>query len=165
MITIASNGDVVRPARGIRGVFFLLAALLSPADRCLPQTQAPQASVVHVEIKGLRNDKGQVFCALYSSPDGFPKRSERAIAHVHSAISDKQAVCEFSGIAPGTYAVSVFHDENSNGKLDTNFMGIPREGVGASNNAKGHLGPPKFDDAAFQLSGGRVDLKIKINYL
>jgi uncharacterized protein (DUF2141 family) len=59
----------------------------------------------------------------------------------------------------------VFHDENSNGKLDTNFMGIPREGVGASNNAKGHLGPLKINDAAFQLSGGRVDLKIKINYL
>jgi len=41
----------------------------------------------------------------------------------------------------GKYAVSVFHDENSNGKLDTNFLGIPREGVGASNNAKGHFGP------------------------
>jgi len=48
--------------------------------------------------------------------------------------------CEFPGVAAGTYAVSAFHDENSNGKLDRNFMGIPREGVGASNNAKGHLG-------------------------
>jgi len=47
----------------------------------------------------------------------------------------------FPGVAPGRYAVSVFHDENSNGKMDTNFIGIPREGVGASNNAKGHLGP------------------------
>ena len=165
MITITSNGDVVRRTRVIGRVFSLLAALLSSADRCLPQAQAPQANVIHVEIGGLRNDKGQVFCALYASPDGFPKKNEKAIANVHSSISDKQAVCEFSGIAPGTYAVSVFHDENSNGKLDTNFMGIPREGVGASNNAKGHLGPPKFDAAAFQFSGGRVDLKIKINYL
>jgi uncharacterized protein (DUF2141 family) len=71
----------------------------------------------------------------------------------------------FAGIAPGTYAVSVFHDENANGKLDTNFMGIPREGVRASNNAKGHLGPPKFNAAAFRFAGGRLDLKITINYL
>lgn len=78
---------------------------------------------------------------------------------------DKKAVCEFSGIEAGTYAVSVFHDENSNGKLDTKFMGIPREGVGASNGAIGHLGPPKFDAAAFHFSGGRLNLKITISYL
>ena len=86
------------------------------------------------------------------------------MAHVSSAIADKRAVCEFSGIGPGTYAVAVFHDENSNGKLDTNFLGIPREGVGASNGARGHLGPPKFDAATFRFPGGRLDLKITINY-
>jgi uncharacterized protein (DUF2141 family) len=61
--------------------------------------------------------------------------------------------------------VSVFHDENSNSKLDTNFMGIPREGVGASNKAKGHFGPPKFHDASFPFAGGRLDLQITITYL
>jgi uncharacterized protein (DUF2141 family) len=61
--------------------------------------------------------------------------------------------------------VSAFHDENSNGKMDTNFVGKPREGVGASNNAKGHFGPPKFDDAAFRYSGGHLDLSIAIAYL
>jgi uncharacterized protein (DUF2141 family) len=144
-------------------VFFLLAFFLT--SRALPQVQPPQAAIIHVEIAGLRNDKGQVFCALYSSADGFPKDSKKAVARVTSAISHQHAVCEFSGIAPGTYAVSVFHDENSNGKLDTNFMGIPREGVGASNNAKGHLGPPKFHDAAFHFSGSRLDLQITITYL
>ena len=59
----------------------------------------------------------------------------------------------------------LFSIENSNGKLDTSFMGIPHEGVGASNNAKGHFGPPKFDAAAFHFSGGRLHLKIAINYL
>jgi uncharacterized protein (DUF2141 family) len=61
--------------------------------------------------------------------------------------------------------VSVVHDENFNGKLDTNFIGMPREGVGASNDAKGHMGPPKFSAAAFQYAGGRLDLKIHVNYL
>jgi uncharacterized protein (DUF2141 family) len=60
--------------------------------------------------------------------DGFPKKGDKALAHAISSISDRRAVCEFPGVNAGTYAISVFHDENSNGKLDTNFMGIPREG-------------------------------------
>ena len=58
-------------------------------------------------------------------------------------------------VAPGDYAVSVFHDENSNGKLDRNFMGMPKEGVGKSNDAAGHFGPPKYDDARFSYKGGQ----------
>jgi uncharacterized protein (DUF2141 family) len=118
-----------------------------------------------VEIAGMRNDQGRVLCSLFSSAADFPKKSDKAVAHAGSDISHGQAACEFGGVGPGTYAVSAFHDENSNGKLDTNFMGIPREGVGASNNAKGHLGPPKFEAAAFQFSGGKLCLKITINYL
>ena len=74
-------------------------------------------------------------------------------------------MCNFSGVTPGRYAVSVFHDENNNGKLATNFVGMPKEGVGASTNAKGHFGPPKFDAAAFRFAGGRQELKIKMTYL
>lgn len=144
---------------------FLFAALLGSAEQAPPQAQVPQPTLIHVEVVGLHSDKGQVLCALFSSRDGFPKQSERALARVSSGIARRQAVCEFSGIAPGTYAIAVFHDENSNGKLDTKFMGIPREGVGASNNAKGHLGPPKFEAAAFAFTGGRRELKITINYL
>lgn len=151
--------------RNIRRLFSLLAALAALVEAGMPQTPSPQSNVIHIDVERLRNDKGQVVCALFSSSDGFPRNGDKALAHVNSAIADKQAVCEFSGIAPGTYAVSVFHDENSNGKLDSNFLGIPREGVGASNDAKGHLGPPKFDAAAFHFSGGRMTLRIKINYL
>ena len=124
-----------------------------------------QRGVIHVDVVGLHNNNGQVFCALYASAEGFPKDSRKATRRNTSSISDKIASCEFLGIEPGTYALSVFHDENSNGKLDTNFMGIPREGVGASNDARGHMGPPKFDAAQFQFSGGRFNLKITINYL
>jgi len=151
--------------RSSLGTFLLIAFFLTSLPRALPQVQPAQSSIIHVEIAGLRNERGQVFCALYSSPDGFPKDSKKAVAHVTSAITHQHALCEFSGIASGTYAVSVFHDENSNGKLDTNFIGIPREGVGASNNAKGHHGPPKFHDAAFPFAGGRLDLQITITYL
>jgi uncharacterized protein (DUF2141 family) len=127
--------------------------------------QASQSNQIQVEIVGMRSDKGQVVCALFSSAGDFPKKTDKAVARSMSVITNRHAVCEFPGVAPGTYAVSVFHDENSNGKLDTNFMGIPREGVGASNDARGHLGPPKFDSAAFRFAGGRLDMKITINYL
>ena len=94
-----------------------------------------------------------------------PKKADKAVARLTAKIVERKAVCDFTGVAPGTYAVSVVHDENSNGKLDTNFIGMPREGVGASNDAKGHMGPPKFSAAAFQYAGGRLDLKIHVNYL
>jgi uncharacterized protein (DUF2141 family) len=146
-------------------VVSVLAVCLMSLARCLAQAAPPQGSVIHVDVVGLRNNKGKVFCALYASAEGFPKDSQKAIRRDTSSISEKNAACEFSGIEPGTYAVSLFHDENSNGKLDTNFLGIPREGVGASNDARGHMGPPKFDAAQFQFSGGRLNLKITINYL
>ena len=99
-------------------VFSLFAFLLVAFEHCWPQSQAPRGNVIHVEVVGMRNNKGQVFCAIYSSADGFPKESQKSIQRATSSISDKKASCEFPGIGPGTYAVSVFHDENSNGKLD-----------------------------------------------
>jgi uncharacterized protein (DUF2141 family) len=113
----------------------------------------------------LRNDKGQVLCALFSSAEVFPKKPDKAVVRLTAKIVERQAVCDFTAVAPGTYAVSVVHDENSNGKLDTNFIGMPREGVGASNDAKGHMGPPKFAAASFRYEGGRLDLRIHVNYL
>lgn len=135
------------------------------AGSVMGQSGTRQENAIQVHIDGLRNDSGQVLCALFSSTRDFPKKPENAVAHANSTIVHGQATCEFQSIPSGTYAVSVFHDENSNGKLDTKFMGIPREGVGASNDAKGRFGPPKFSAAAFQYSGGRMTLKITINYL
>jgi uncharacterized protein (DUF2141 family) len=142
----------------------LTAVFLLLSSSALAEGQPPQDQI-HVEIAGLRNDKGQAVCSLFSSAGDFPKKMEKAVAHSTSVITNRHAACEFSGVAPGTYAISVFHDENSNGKLDTNIMGIPREGVGASNDAKGHFGPPKFDASAFRFAGGRLELKISIHYL
>jgi uncharacterized protein (DUF2141 family) len=145
-------------------VFFLVASFQLAAC-VLAHAQSPHENLIRVEVTGLHNDKGEVLCALFSSAIDFPKKADKAVARARSGISQGHAFCEFRSIASGTYAISVFHDENSNGKMDTNFMGIPREGVGASNDAKGRFGPPKFDAAAFHFSGGQLNLKIKINYL
>jgi len=144
--------------------FLILACLVyeSPITIVAP---SDQKSLIHVELVGLRNDRGHVVCALYASAEGFPKQPEKAIAHATSDIARGRAACEFAEIAPGTYAISAFHDENANGRLDTNFLGIPREGVGASNNARGHFGPPHFDAAAVRVGPGRIDLTITMTYL
>ncbi len=140
----------------------LVVWLLLPAAALTAQ-QALE-NEIRVDVGGLRSGKGQVMCALYSSADGFAKEGGKALANTSSRISNGQAVCNFNGMLPGTYAVAVIHDENSNGKLDSNFMGIPKEGVGASNNAKGHFGPPKFQDAAFQFPGGHLGIRIAMTY-
>ena len=131
----------------------------------LAQSTESQENVIRVDIDGLHSNRGQVLCALFSSAADFPKNPEKAVARDRSTILNGHTTCQFESIPSGTYAVAVFHDENSNGKLDTNFLGIPREGVGASNNAKGHLGPPKFSAAAFLHSASRTALKITLNYL
>ena len=116
-------------------------------------------------VAGLHSNTGEVDCALFASAEGFPGDTGKAIKTTKSKIENGQRVCTFSGVDPGDYAVSVFHDENGNGKLDRNFMGMPKEGVGASNDAAGRFGPPKFDDARFSYKGGPQSLTIHVKYL
>jgi uncharacterized protein (DUF2141 family) len=126
---------------------------------------AGASNSIKVVVSGLHSNDGEVDCALFANADGFPGDSSKADKTAKSKIDNRQAVCIFSGIAPGDYAVSVFHDENGNGKLDRNFIGMPKEGVGASNGAEGKFGPPKFDDARFTYKGGPQTLTIHIRYL
>jgi uncharacterized protein (DUF2141 family) len=118
-----------------------------------------------VKVLNIRNSTGTVDCALFDSPEGFP------IEVLHSAmtamiikIRDTQAHCDFEDIPPGTYALAVIHDENMNGKLDTNWLGIPTEGYGFSSGARALLGAPSFSAASFQYDGGTLDLTISLHY-
>ena len=126
---------------------------------------AGASNSVKVVVAGLHSNDGNVYCSLFSSADGFPGDSAKAAKKTTSKIENGQASCIFSSVAPGDYAVSVFQDENGNGKLDRNFIGMPKEGVGASNDAAGKFGPPKFDDARFSYKGGSSVLTIHIRYL
>ena len=138
----------------------LFAAVAGTAS---PHDQPENAIRVHIE--GLYSDRGQVVCALFGAADDFPKRIDRAFTRVAAQIMSGRATCEFPRVPAGVYAVSVFHDENLNGRLDTNWLAIPREGVGASNNPKPRMGPPKFAAAEFQHSGASVDVEIIMHYL
>jgi len=111
-----------------------------------------------VNITGLNSDKGKVMIAIYNGEAQFLNTRYKS-AMVKS--TDKKVTYVFEGIPKGEYAVSFFHDENDNNKMDTNFIGIPKEDYGCSNNASGFMGPPKYEDAKFMLEENKsIDIKI-----
>ncbi len=118
---------------------------------------------VDVNVGTFRNTKGWFGCRLYSSPAGFPK--EPTSKQQQKAITGTTVGCTFEGLPAGTYAVSVMHDENANGKLDSNFLGIPTEGYGVSNNHTHALSAPTWDESKFEVKDGEsVRLGIGLRY-
>jgi uncharacterized protein (DUF2141 family) len=120
---------------------------------------------IHVKILNIRNSAGAVACALFESPAGFPTEFLHSATNIMIIkVRDTQARCDFEDIAPGTYALAVIHDENMNGKLDTNFLGIPMEGYGFSNDATALFGAPSFPASCFQYDGHNLDMTISLHY-
>jgi len=120
---------------------------------------------IHVKILNIKNSTGTVACALFESREGFPTEYLRMATNVMVIkIRKDQARCDFEDIPPGTYAMAVIHDENMNGKLDTNWLGIPTEGYGFSNDAKGFVGAPSFSAASFSYDGQNLDLTMSLHY-
>ncbi len=105
-----------------------------------------------VQVQGIRSSKGEIEAALYNQPQGFPAKPDKAMMRRRVSPSGDRVEIEFTQLPSGTYAISVYHDANGNGKLDTNLIGMPKEPVAVSNNAKGKLGPPSFKDAQFTVS-------------
>jgi uncharacterized protein (DUF2141 family) len=126
------------------------------------QSQCPG---IQVKILNIRNSTGTVACALFESPAGFPVGYLRYATNIMVIkVRERQAPCGFSDIPPGTYALGVIHDENMNGKLDINRLGIPVEGYGFSNDARAVLGSPSFSAASFQYDGRNLELTIDLPY-
>jgi uncharacterized protein (DUF2141 family) len=120
---------------------------------------------IHVTVSNIRNNIGTVDCALFDAPEGFPVEVLHfAMRLVVMKIRKTEARCDFEDVPSGTYALVVLHDENMNGKLDTNWLGIPKEGYGFSNNAKASFGRPSFSAASFLYNGKGLDLMIALRY-
>lgn len=114
-----------------------------------------------VKIKGLKNDNGTVKVALCNSSENYQDDRSPFKAEI-IGIKNNVAIAVFDNIPAGNYAVKAFHDENNNDDFDTNFLGIPKEDYGFSNNVRGLFGPPSWDAAKFQLN--RADQVIEINF-
>jgi uncharacterized protein (DUF2141 family) len=111
-----------------------------------------------VSVSGLKSNTGILKVGLYNSEGTFLKSTYKSIT---SDIKSNGATVTFVGIPKGEYGISTYQDENSNGKLDKNIMGIPSEDFACSNDAKGFMGPPKYEDAKFNVN---KDSKIEIKF-
>lgn len=111
-----------------------------------------------VSVSGLKSNTGVLKVGLYNSDGTFLKSAYKSIT---SEIKNNGATVTFVGIPKGEYGISTYQDENSNGKLDKNMMGIPSEDFACSNDAKGFMGPPKYEDAKFNVN---KDSKIEIKF-
>src|SRR3974377_2274066 len=135
----------------------LFAASASYAEA---QSAACQDSI-HVD--GFRNTKGDLGVNVFRLPDGWPEDSSKAAFHSGFPIQGDHATAEFT-LPEGRYAIAVLHDENTNHKLDRNFIGIPKEGFGFVNNPRVGLSAPSFEAAILPVACPRTETSIHLIY-
>ncbi len=128
-------------------------------------SQLDQPSQLAVEISGLNEAQGQVCLNLFNSNNGFPNNREEAVQTLCVATAeDSPLTITFEDLTPGSYAVSVYHDANSNNEFDRNFVGMPTEGFGFSQNPDVRTGPPNFGEAVFLVAGSDTQIAIELSY-
>ncbi len=135
-----------------------LGAILGTSLICgrsaVAEEEAPVTNVVEFETQN-RNDSGVVRCGLFKE-HGWLKDAYRASI---VKINKTTARCIFKDVPAGVYGVSAFHDEDNDGKLDTNLVGYPTEEYCSSNNARNMFSAPSWKDAKFRYKGGPAKLR------
>ena len=114
-----------------------------------------------IRLLDFSSNDGKVMVGLYDSKEGY--ESNKSVKGFSSAITDGKVEYVLENIPFGTYAIKCYHDENLNGKMDANMMGIPTEDYGFSNNASGSFGPAEYEDAKFEFSTDKQIVVINID--
>ncbi|HCS27954.1 MAG TPA: hypothetical protein DIW43_10905 [Spongiibacteraceae bacterium] len=135
----------------------LLAALTS---FCLPANAEP--ITVTVAIKGIASNTGSIVLSAYNDPDKWFSEDVAARERLELTESSGEQVSIQLSLEPGEYALTAYHDENDNKKLDSNFIGIPREPTGLSNNHRPRFGPPKYKKAAIEVHAEQDVIEITL---
>lgn len=143
----------------LQGYWLLLLFFSSP-----PALQKAGNADLHITITGLRNDKGHLLLSVFNGSNGFPDKANKAVRRERLSVMNKTASCTIAALPPGTYAAAILHDENDDQKMNTNMLGIPKEGYGFSNNVTGTFGPPSFSRASFIVSSSSLSITIKTRY-
>jgi uncharacterized protein (DUF2141 family) len=155
-----SGGNQITPLKK-RRLATLLAAVLAVVISPAPKASAG-IGMIKAHVVRLRNNHGQVICTLFTPSDKFPDESQKGMT-MAVAIENKQATCHFNNVRYGNYAIVAFHDENHDGEFNRNWLGMPKEGFGFSDNP-GTLRRPVFSDAKFIVNQAVVQVTIKLNY-
>lgn len=115
-----------------------------------------QTGKLTITVEGIESLKGNVIIGLYNKAKGFAD-NDAAIDGAEVKVTEKKVSYTFNDLQAGDYAVALFHDENSDGKLNTNVVGYPTEKYGFSNNKFGTFGSvPKFDKAKVKVGEGET---------
>lgn len=131
---------------------------------CLLLNATTQAADLQVTVSGFESTTGSVFVSVYDNKKDW--LSKNVVAKQQLVLADAlqdDALTFTLRLVPGEYAVSLFHDENDNGKLDARRpIPIPKEPIGLSNNKRPRFGPPKYKHAKFQLLDEPMQLSIEL---
>jgi uncharacterized protein (DUF2141 family) len=128
-------------------------------------TEARSQSRINVQVVNFANNNGNCIVCIYNSKEEFTDKGT-PVKCTTVTVANKTTNTVFENIPSGSYAVLVIHDANSNRKFDTNFLGIPKEGYGASGNKLPFAAAPKFDDNKFSVAdGGTANCHIKLRYV
>lgn len=125
--------------------------------------QPPEGNI-RVTVNEVNKKNGEVMVALFSSSKGFPYETGNAIQKLKGRAVNGVVELTFPSIPEGTYAIALFHDTNGDGQLNTNFMGIPKEGYGVSNNRYNTFSAPDYPTCSFRHDKSLTDLSIRIKY-
>lgn len=142
-----------------------LAALGLIAGAALLVSAGSPLADVRVTVAHLKSVKGLVQACLTTNPKSFPDCSDDARSHSLTVPASDPLVFDFTGVAPGRYAIALLHDENGNGKADKALGMLPKEGFGFSHDAPLRMGPPSFASAAFEVRDTTVTQSIRMRYL
>lgn len=140
---------------------------LAAADEPVSVVRADDQTTgtITITVTGFSSDYGQALLYLYNDSSGFPTKPARAWRSFKTPINGGKATFTLPNLAVREYAAFAVHDYNANNKLDTNWLGIPKEGVAASNNAKGRMGPPRYRKAKFSLTPAGIRQVLKLVYI
>ena len=121
---------------------------------------APDEFNITLGVVGADPDVGKIMASLYDSAESY---MEDSLVDIATDVDEHGSVrLNLGSHAPGQFAIVIFYDKNENGNLDTNFIGIPKEKVGFSNNAKGRFGPAMWADARFLLERANLQVEIEL---
>lgn len=144
-------------------LFFLIFSVLLNYAACFGQGSHEKGEVV-VYVSNIKNSKGNIKAALFQGIESYESKKATPVAKNRAFIQNGKTVITFKDIPYGEYTLKVFHDENDDVKVNTNWIGIPTEGFGISNNAIGAFGPQSYDKAKFNLNQSSVNQYISLKY-
>jgi uncharacterized protein (DUF2141 family) len=129
---------------------------------CLGATPAVAADLT-VVVQNIQSNAGQVMLGLFGNGADFPKTPTQGVqAPAVGRDASGRLTFLLRNLAPGSYALSAYHDLDANGRLNSNLLGVPSEPYGFSNNARGTLSPPSFQAATFTLPEQGLTLELRV---